>query len=70
MTYSSVFLANVDVSHPVSKELLERGAISVARFSFPEAGRCDVDKTMEETFMCHAKSHEGAGVGVTGLLTY
>lgn len=71
LTYFSVFLANLDTSHPGAMTLIERGAISVAR-SYVPGCRCDVDKTMEETFMRHAKSHGGpgaSGVGVSGLLT-
>ena len=50
---------------------MKREAISVARFFVP-GNRNDVDKTMEETFMIHAKSHGGAGTsaaGASGLLT-
>ena len=61
------FLANVEVSHPGAKELLMLGAISVAR-SFTPVNRVAVDKTMEETFMRHAKSRTG-GIGLTRLLT-
>lgn len=71
LTYFSAFLANIDISHPGARALIERGAISVAR-SFVPGSRCDVDKTMEETFMRHAKSHGGAGscgAGVSGILT-
>ncbi|KAG1696102.1 Maltase-glucoamylase, intestinal [Nymphon striatum] len=51
-------------------ELLRLGAISVAR-SFVPGNQCAVDKTIEETFMKHAKSHAGAGgrgAGVSGIL--
>jgi len=71
LTYFSTFIANIEVSHPGATELLRRGAISVAR-SFIPGNRCAVDKTMEETFMRHAKSHGGAGgnaTGVSGILT-
>ena len=69
LSYFSVFLANLDESHPGALELVKSGAFSVAR-SFVPGNRTDVDKTMEETFMRHAKSHGGsAGSGVTGLLT-
>ena len=64
----SVFLTNVEQSHPDSSELIKSGTFSVAR-SFIPGNRCDVDKTMEETFMRHAKSRGGAGTGITGLLT-
>ena len=38
--------------------------------SFITGNRCAVDKTMEETFMRHAKSHRGAGGGgVSGVLS-
>ena len=44
------------------------GVISVARSWIP-GSRCAVDKTMEETFMKHAKSKGGSGTGITGLTT-
>ena len=71
LTYFSLFIANIETSHPGSTELLERGAISVAR-SFIPGNRCDVDKTMEETFMKHSKSHQSAGgssAGLSGITT-
>ena len=71
LTFHSVFIANIDDTHPGASDLLKRGAISVAR-SFIPGNLCAVDKTMEETFMKHAKSHGGAGgsgAGLTGLLT-
>lgn len=66
LSYFSVFLANIDISHPGALTLIKRGAISVAR-SFIPGNRCDVDKTMEETFMRHAKSRSGAGAGGVGV---
>ena len=66
LSYFSVFVANLDESHPGATELLQRGAISVAR-SFIPGNRCAVDKTMEETFMKHAKSRSGAGGSGTGI---
>ena len=71
LTYCSMFITNIETSHPGATELLKRGAMSVAR-SFIPGNRCAVDKTMEETFMRHAKSRGGAGgtgAGVTGVLT-
>uniref|UniRef100_UPI00358FA880 E3 ubiquitin-protein ligase Midline-1-like n=1 Tax=Myxine glutinosa TaxID=7769 RepID=UPI00358FA880 len=65
LSYFSIFLANVDSSHLGALTLIRRGAISVAR-SFIPGNRCAVDKTMEETFMRHAKSHGGAGAGISG----
>ena len=70
LTFFSVFLANVEESHPGSTNLLEGGAFSVARSMIP-GNRCPVDKTIEETFMKYAKSHGGAGgcgAGLTGLV--
>ena len=66
LTYFSVFVANLDKTHPGASKLLKRGAISVAR-SFIPGNRCAVDKTMEETFMKHAKSRNGAGEIGTGI---
>ena len=70
LTYFSIFLANIEVSHPGATGLIKRGSMSVSR-SFIPGNRCAVDKTMEETFMRHAKSHGGAGgggFGVSGVL--
>ena len=50
--------------------LLESGVFSVGR-SFPPGNRCPVDKTIEETFMRHYKSHGGTGgcgAGLTGIV--
>ena len=66
LTYFSVFVANLDETHPGGSEILKRGAISVAR-SFIPGNRCAVDKTMEETFMKHVKSRSGAGGSGTGI---
>jgi hypothetical protein len=69
LSFFSVFIANLDTSHPGATDLLRRGAISVAR-SFIPGNRCQVDKTMEETFMKHEKSHGGAGgsgAGISGI---
>ena len=63
-----MFLCNLESSHPGSTSLLKQGAVSVAR-SFIPGNRADVDKTMEETFMRHAKSKGGSGTGITGILT-
>ena len=71
LTFFSLFIANIEISHPGATELMKRGAISVAR-SFIPGNRCAIDKTMEETFMRHAKSHGsagGSGAGVSGVLT-
>ncbi|KAK6184936.1 hypothetical protein SNE40_007284 [Patella caerulea] len=66
LTFFSMYMANIESSHPGSLELLKRGAISVAR-SFVPGSRCDVDKTIEETFMKHAKSRGGSGSSSAGL---
>ena len=67
MTMFSLFLANIDETHPGAIELLKLGAFSVARSMVP-GSRTDVDKTMEETFMKHSKSHGGAsGAGISGI---
>lgn len=68
LTWFDLFLTNIEKSHPGAKELLKKGAISVARSLIP-GNLCAVDKTMEETFMKFAKSRGGAGgSGLTGLL--
>ena len=48
-------------------DLLTKGAISVARSMIP-GSLCAVDKTMEETFMCFAKSPGGLS-GLFNLYT-
>ena len=68
ITWFDVFLSNIEVIHPGATQLLENGAISLARSQIP-GNRCAVDKTMEETFMRFAKSSCGAGgAGLTGIL--
>ena len=70
LTLFAVFLANIEESHPGATQLLEGGAISVARSLIP-GNRCPVDKTIKETFMKQSKSHGGAGgcgAGLTGLV--
>ena len=71
LTFFAVFLANIEQTHPGARTLLEKGALSVAR-SFIPGNRCPVDKTIEETFMKHSKSHGGTGgcgAGLSGLVT-
>jgi hypothetical protein len=63
-----VFLANIEISHLGVTDLLKRGAISVAR-SFVPGNRCPVDKTIEETFIWHSKSHGGGSAYLSGLLS-
>ena len=70
LTFFAVFLANIEQTHPGARTLLEKGAFSVAR-SFIPGNRCPVDKTIEETFMKHLKSHGGTGgcgAGLSGLV--
>ena len=65
LTFIAMFLANIETSHPGASQLLKLGAFSVAR-SFCPGNRAAVDKTMEETFMRHAKS-DRMGSGITGI---
>ena len=58
LTFFSVFIANLDFTHPGAVEELKLGVISVAR-SFIAGNRYNVEKTMEETFMRNAKSKGG-----------
>ena len=70
LTFFAAFVANLDLSHPGSINSMVAGTFSVARSRIP-GNRCAVDKTMEETFMKHAKSKGGAGgagAGLCGLL--
>ena len=70
LCYFSLFLVNIEETHPGATELLKLGAISVAR-SFIPANRCTVDKTIEETFMQHAISQAGSserGASISCLL--
>ena len=65
--WCSVYKLNVDENHPGAEVILKRGAFSVSRSFIPEDG-CAVHKTIEETFMKHAKSRGGGkGVGVSGI---
>ena len=66
LLFFSIYIANIENTHPGATELLKRGAISVVRSKIPGT-RCDVDKTMVETFMKHAKSKAGAGESGAGL---
>ena len=71
LTFFAVFLASIEQTHPCARTLLEKGAFSVTR-SFIPGNRCPVDKTIEETFMKHSKSHGGTGgcgAGLSGLVT-
>ena len=70
LTFFSVFLTNIEETHQGATDLLKMGAISVAPYFVP-GNQCPVDKTIEETFMCHAKSRAGPGsrgACVSGLL--
>ncbi len=67
LSFYALYLANIENSHPGATDMLRSGAISVAR-SFIPGNRAAVDKTMEETFMRHAKSRT-AGSGLSGLVT-
>ena len=70
LCYFSLFLVNIEETHLGATQLLKLGAMRVAR-SFILANRCTVDKTIEETFMRHAKSQAvpgGRGAGISGLL--
>jgi len=68
LSWFDVFLTNIEASHPGAAQLLEKGAMSVARSLVP-GNRCAVDKTTEETFMKFAKSGCSAGgAGLTGIL--
>ena len=70
LTFFAVFSANIEQTHPCAPTLLEKGALSVAR-SFMAGNRCPVDKTIEDTFMKHSKSHGGTGgcgAGLSGIV--
>lgn len=56
LTFSSLFIANIEHSHPSAEDLLKRYAVSVAR-SFIWGNGYAIDKTIEETFMKHATSN-------------
>jgi len=68
LTYYPVFLANLEIYYPGVSELLQLGTFSVGR-SLVTSGRTDVDKMMEETFLCRANSRVSSRSGVTDLLT-
>ena len=54
ITFFSVFLANIEVSHPDATKLLKLWVIIVSR-SFCPCNRTSVDKTMEEK-LCNMQS--------------
>ena len=60
LTFFSVFITNIEETHPGATDLLKMDAISVSR-SFVSGSQYSVDKTIEETFMRHAKSLAGPG---------
>ena len=66
LTCHSIFMLNIEKSHPGATDLLRRGTISVAR-SFVPGSRCAVDKTIEETLRKHSKSRGGSGASGAGL---
>ena len=66
LTYYSLFLSNLESTHPGAISGIKLGAFSVAR-SYVPGNRCAVDKTMEETFMKVAKSRGGSGSSVAGI---
>ena len=71
MAFFSMFITNIETSHPGATELLRRGAFSMAR-SFIPGNRCEVEKTIEEPFMKQSKSRGrsgSSGAGLTGLQT-
>ena len=53
LTYFSMFMANIELSHPKAIDQIKLGVISVAR-SFIPGNRCAVDQTIKDTFMKHA----------------
>ena len=53
-------MANLDETHTGTSELLQSGAIGVAR-SFIHGNRCAIDKTVKETCMKLAKSRSDSG---------
>ena len=55
LTWFEAFLTNLELSHPGATELIDNGAIAVARSLIP-GSLSAVDKTAEETFMKFAKS--------------
>ena len=55
LTWLEVHLTNLENTHTGGKDLLTKGAIAVAHSMIPGALSA-IDKTMEETFMCFAKS--------------
>ena len=65
LTFYSMFIANLEFTHPGAVDQIKLGIFSVARSMIP-GSRCAVDKTMEETFMRHAKS-KAAGAGISGI---
>ena len=67
LTHFSIFLINLEISHPDASEFLKLGAFRVSR-SFIPGNLTDIDKTTEETFTIYAKSRGPSVSRVTCLL--
>ena len=54
LTWFEVFLTNLELTHPGAMSLIDSGVLGAAR-SFIPGSLCDIDRTMEETFMKYSK---------------
>ena len=67
LTFFSIYMLNVDENHEGAEEPLKSKAFSVTKPFIP-GNRFATDKTIEETFMKHAKSKgSGISVGISGI---
>ena len=57
-------LTNLELTHPGAMDLIDSGVLGAARTLIP-GSLCDIDRTMEETFMKFAK---GSGTFVSPIL--
>ena len=53
-----MFLTNLEMTHPGAMSLIDSGVLGAAR-TFTPGSLCDIDRTMEETFM---KFSKGSGI--------
>ena len=58
LTWLEVYLTNLEMTHPGAMSLIDSGVLGAAR-TFTPGSLCDIDRTMEETFM---KFSKGSGI--------
>ena len=64
LTLFEVYLTIVELTHPAAMDLIDSGILEAVCTLTP-GSLCDIDKTMEETFM---KFSKGSGTFVSNVL--